>query len=189
MNNFNFSFNKFCTGDSFGEITNIRWKTFWSMEMLWGTFSSWFYNSVIVNSNNCLTLFLPLQIFWAAQPDLLQLDQQIWLRLDLQTKAASNNRKWRYMREKYNLKGCFWNHCDDRKVNDDDGQKSAIGKGDTWKRLCFYLISLTKMSFYIYRVVFFVSSDRSSYSDGGLLYIWREFIKVPWDVRGILKMW
>ena len=38
------------------------------------------------------------QVFWEAQPDLLWLDQQLWLWLDLQTQAASEDRRWWYLR-------------------------------------------------------------------------------------------
>ena len=41
---------------------------------------------------------IAFQVFWEAQPDLLRLDQQLWLWLDLQTQAASENGKGRYMR-------------------------------------------------------------------------------------------
>ena len=38
------------------------------------------------------------QVFWEAQPDLLWLDQQLWLWLDVQTQAASEDRRWWYLR-------------------------------------------------------------------------------------------
>ena len=38
------------------------------------------------------------------------------------------------------------------------------------KKVVFLFDIFKKMSLYTYRVVFFVSSDRSSYSDDGLLY-------------------